>query len=50
MKGRSLDKSALRMDGKESPFSIEKNITAYEENCKKALSYKKMAELICHVV
>ncbi len=53
MKGRSLDKSnwdVLRMGGKESPFSIEKDIAAYEENCRKALSYKKMAELLCHIV
>ncbi len=53
MKGGSLDKNnwdLLRMDEKESPFSIERDIAAYEENCRKALSYKAMAGLIVHIV
>lgn len=50
---KNLDKNnwdILRMDENESPFSIEKNIKSYEENCKRSLDYNKVAKLITSTI
>ena len=37
----------LRTDSAPGPFSIEKEISEFEENCKAATSYRETAEIIC---
>jgi hypothetical protein len=40
----------LRTDVKDSPFSIEKDISSYEKNCMSSLSNKSLAELLCQSI
>ena len=49
MNGKALTQEnweVLRNDEVEGPFSIEKTVEAYEENCKKSSSYEEVASII----
>ena len=40
----------LRTDNAPGPFSIEKEISAFEENCKVSSNYKEAADVICRLI
>ncbi|MCH5266999.1 MAG: hypothetical protein J1E62_01535 [Lachnospiraceae bacterium] len=40
----------LRTENAPGAFSIEKEISAFEENCKTSVSYKETAEIICNFI
>lgn len=40
----------LRIDEKESPFSIEKDVESYERNCKNSISYENAASQIVSLI
>ena len=49
-KMNSANWDILRTDCIPGPFSIEKEIDDFEENCKSSSSYKEVAEIICKVI
>lgn len=53
MNGNSLNEGnwdMLRNDEADGPFSIEKSVQAYEENCKKAATYEDVAQKIIDII
>ena len=53
MNGNSLNEGnwdMLRNDEADGPFSIEKSVQAYEENCKKATTYEDVAQKIIDII